>query len=327
MNGGRSGTTAMNKRFFTTLAVFAVLLVATNAFVVYRCINDPSRNSYLVAIKDKHRLLEHTASPKTIVIGGSNVAFGINSRLLMDSLHMPVVNMGLHIGVGLRYMLDEVMPFVNAGDIVIVSPEYECFIDRLEGNFVLADLVFTYPRAMLFLRSFGQGGACVKRIPFYWRKTVFGDENAPVTDPVYCRNCFNGQGDLISHLTLPQPDFHEKNVPLRALGMPIDMQAVPLLNRFYADAVRKKARTFFSFTPCERSAFVTDSGLILQLYSLLKKKGRMPILSGPEQMVFNKDRFYITKYHLNAQGREMRTRLLAEEVMQDLEKERMAGVR
>ena len=71
-----------------------------------------SDDNYLAAVLEKDRLIRSTPSPKIILVGGSNLAFGIDSRMLRDSLNVNIVNMGLYAKLGLRYMLAQVKPYV-----------------------------------------------------------------------------------------------------------------------------------------------------------------------------------------------------------------------
>ncbi|HPG73671.1 MAG TPA: hypothetical protein PLM49_05215, partial [Bacteroidales bacterium] len=61
----------------------------------------------MAAIIDKHKRIDSIKSPKIIFAGGSNLPFGIDSKMIQDSLHTPVVNLGLHAGLGLDFMLNE----------------------------------------------------------------------------------------------------------------------------------------------------------------------------------------------------------------------------
>jgi hypothetical protein len=61
-------------------------------------------DNYLAAVLEKDRLIRNTPSPKIILVGGSNLAFGIDSRMMQDSLGLRVVNMGLYAKLGLKYM-------------------------------------------------------------------------------------------------------------------------------------------------------------------------------------------------------------------------------
>ena len=94
-----------------------------------------SDNNYLAAVLEKDRLIRTTPSPKIILVGGSNLAFGIDSRMMEDSLHVNVVNMGLYAKLGLRYMLAQVKPYIRRGDIVLIVPEY----DQFYGNYSEGD--------------------------------------------------------------------------------------------------------------------------------------------------------------------------------------------
>src|SRR5215212_5179389 len=84
-------------------------------------------DSYIAAVLEKDRLIRDTPSPKIILVGGSNLAFGIDSHMLEDSLGVHVVNMGLYAKLGLRYMLAQVKPYIRKGDLVLVVPEYDQF--------------------------------------------------------------------------------------------------------------------------------------------------------------------------------------------------------
>ncbi len=90
--------------------------------------------SYVNALIDKHVLLSEPREPKIVIIGGSNVAFGMDSRVLQEELGRPVVNAGLHAGIGLEYMLRDVEGYLSAGDVLVVIPEYDLLTDPAQGG-------------------------------------------------------------------------------------------------------------------------------------------------------------------------------------------------
>lgn len=63
------------------------------------------QDGYLQAYNKKCQLLEDTPSPRIIFVGGSNLAFGLDSQRIKDSLNINVINYGLHAGIGLKYMM------------------------------------------------------------------------------------------------------------------------------------------------------------------------------------------------------------------------------
>ena len=101
----------------------------------------PPEKSFYMASYDKHRRLETLPSPRIIFIGGSSMAFGMDSGYVGQQLGFHPVNMGLNHGVGLAFMLQEVEPFVRAGDIIVVAPEYDTFEELIGGENHVLDAV------------------------------------------------------------------------------------------------------------------------------------------------------------------------------------------
>src|SRR5438105_4157685 len=81
-------------------------------------------SDFMAAIIDKHKQIDIIKSPKIILGGGSNLAFGIDSKKLETAFNMPVINMGLHAGLGLTFILNELKYSIKKNDIVFLSIEY-----------------------------------------------------------------------------------------------------------------------------------------------------------------------------------------------------------
>ncbi len=67
------------------------------------------------------------AAPKVIFVGGSNVLFGIDARSLERRLGQPVINYGLHAGIGADLIAEQAAKIVRAGDTVVYVPEWSHF--------------------------------------------------------------------------------------------------------------------------------------------------------------------------------------------------------
>src|SRR4051812_20824293 len=123
------------KLFIRNLTVFLVIQLFIWAGVLWvYARHRPFRKEYMAASIDKHRLLEQQPSPRILLIGGSNVAFGYDSPEIKRRLapYNPV-NMGVHVGLGVDIMLGEVEPLLQPGDVVVVSFEYALFDDMYDG--------------------------------------------------------------------------------------------------------------------------------------------------------------------------------------------------
>src|SRR5215212_3189169 len=108
------------------LLILSSLISSSGILISQYDIRDAD-NNYIAAVLEKDRLIRNTASPKIVLVGGSNLAFGIDSKMMQDSLGLSVVNMGLYAKLGLKYMLAQVRPYIKRNDVVIVVPEYDQF--------------------------------------------------------------------------------------------------------------------------------------------------------------------------------------------------------
>src|SRR5438045_2669104 len=97
------------KRFLAKLSVFIGVHAAlvTVAFVLYVKRFPPQDSLYAASI-DKISLLRTQASPRLIFVGGSSMAFGMDSALVANRCGFHPVNTGLHVGIGLEFMLGQV---------------------------------------------------------------------------------------------------------------------------------------------------------------------------------------------------------------------------
>ena len=110
------------KKFIVNTSLFASLVVV--AFALLHRLPDNSRNTYLGGLAGKHHRIDSITTPKMIFAGGSNLAFGINSQMIEEEFHLPVVNLGLHGGLGASFILEELRHVAKPGDRVFVSLEY-----------------------------------------------------------------------------------------------------------------------------------------------------------------------------------------------------------
>jgi hypothetical protein len=103
--------------FWSTVVIIMLILVA-----IVRCRVDD--NAYTFVWKDKVAMLDKpNRKPSIVLLGGSNVAFGFDSQLIVDSINMPVINVGYHAGMGLKCMMDECFPRLRKGDVLVFTPE------------------------------------------------------------------------------------------------------------------------------------------------------------------------------------------------------------
>ncbi len=166
-------------------------------------------NDYLASMASKHQRLHALGSPKVILVGGSNVAFGVDSEQLEEALCRPTVNMGIHASLGFRFMVDEVKEELGAGDVVIVALEYTNFSRPERTDDILYLLVDRYPAALRHIPMLDRPkivlATLVMRLRTAWRG-IRSKADEPPYDPTYRAEGFNERGDMVGHLELPRPD-------------------------------------------------------------------------------------------------------------------------
>lgn len=102
--------------FCGIFTISAFCLICFDYFVI----GNQHLGNYEASLIDKVERLQSINEPKIILIGNSNVCFGIDSEKIEEAFGMPVVDMGLHGGLGNAFLENMVKLGVSEGDIVIV---------------------------------------------------------------------------------------------------------------------------------------------------------------------------------------------------------------
>ena len=311
--------------------LFRVLAVA---FVVYALLVGivffvADGNDYAESSLDKHARLRQLKGPKVVVVGGSNVAFGIDSPLLEQLVGRPVVNMGMNGFFGARFMLEEIKPALNEGDIVVASFEPDGYFGIGDGeSSVHVMIAKTRPVSLNYLTP-SQVWAVAEKVPYAAHKKVMrimgqivrgmrtmaqGEVVDPVTvesviQKIETRDGFNAHGDLVSHLGVEWPFEVADGFDLTKRG--VDTKVLDVLERFVDEMRARGVKVVVSHAPVEREFYEKHRSAFEDFAARLEARG-LPAPLLPERFVFPKDFFFDTVYHPNAKGRKARTLLVAE---------------
>ena len=121
-------------------------------------------DSLLFAHKQKDHLLQHAESPRMIFVGGSNLSFGLNSKIIEDELDVNPINTGIHALIGLQYMFRNTIQYIKEGDVVVLALEYQHFYqDNNQVSEELFRTIFDVDRSKLKLLNLTQalGPYCI----------------------------------------------------------------------------------------------------------------------------------------------------------------------
>ncbi len=113
---------------FNVAVVFAALSPLILGFEIGKRVPPPPALDWTLALDSRtaavaQRIHQH----KIIFIGGSNIRFGVDAPRMTRDLGVPVINYGLHAGLGADVIAGRALECVSPGDIVVYSPELSHF--------------------------------------------------------------------------------------------------------------------------------------------------------------------------------------------------------
>jgi hypothetical protein len=295
------------KKIILLVAIVCILLSGILFFISPYLKNE---NTFLAASIDKQNRLKNLPSPGLVFIGGSGLAFGIDSKRIQDSLGIPTANMGLHAGLGLTYILNEAIDNLKPGHIVILSPEYT--IAESSNAKLASQLVDVNPQALKYICSeiqdyieifFANIQRCTSGL-FYKVLEVTGFSKN--TDKLFLRSSFSAEGDYIGHLNEPSryvfaPDSDRNANYATQLAS---------LNKFIKLAKNKKCCVYYLYASIAESAYTDKSKAISEFKKEVQKHLDCIILDSTSPLPDSL--FFGTHYHLTGQGRKIKTDHLIE---------------
>lgn len=299
------------RRFLKNLTLFLALqlIIWAGIVAVYvRC--RPIGQHYLAASIDKQALLRGQPAPRVVFVGGSNLAFGLNSTAIANQSSLKPVNMGLHVELGLDFMLKEAKRGLHTGDVVVISPEYELFGDGYAGG---GEILYTaleqHPGNIQYfswrnaIKVTDQGFLLASQILDYDYRCLAGqksdyDPNDP--DNVYKRSAFNQYGDVVAHYGMARKEFPIPELDPKVTSLTI-RRTINELSDFQHWAARNGVVVVFSF-PVVPQVYIDKNRLAIEKIKNAVAELTLPILDSPEEMTLPPEDFFDTPYHLTEAG-------------------------
>jgi len=287
-----------------------IICIMTFAFT-----EDENQDGYFKEYIPKLELIKNTEKPRIIFVGGSNLAFGLDSKKISEATHKNVINDGLHAGIGLKLMIDDIDKYLQKGDTVVVCPEYNHFFGEANGdNGSVTALFMVRPQIIL---NCDATHIChiAKKLP----KTVTGrllglfinvisKENVtqkPLkTDTYrYCMSGFNEYGDEVSHLRLKS---NNDSIGCSAIKQDFD-------ESFYKYFIKKTNKwnkrgiDVIMLPPAiYDKEYYANHAKIKYLTQRLSEDG-LPFKAPTDSFAYPKSMMYDTSYHINKEGVAART--------------------
>lgn len=275
------------------------------------------RTSNLLSIAkiQKDSLLKNINNPRIIFVGGSNLSFGLNSQLIKDSLLLNPINTTLNAGIGLQYMLNNTLPYIQESDIIVIAPEYGHFYgNSAYGNEILLKIVADTDISRLRNFKKKQIKNIFRYIPKYGLSKFDPTEYFWIREnTIYGANSFNKYGDTFKHWELEQQIFSA----YEATSQPYNYEIINLLKNFEKEVDKKKAILFITYPGLQASSFNNKISQIKKVEKELKK-ANFKLLGTPLRYKIPDTMMFNSPYHLLKKGVDYRTQLLIEDIKKAL---------
>jgi hypothetical protein len=156
----------------------------------------PSSQWVFDAYQHKHRAAQQVASPKVLIVAGSNAMFGIDSQQISAYWQRPTVNLAVNAGLGLSYILANAQRAAKSGDIIILPLEYALYVDSANANSQIIDYVVARDIPYWNSLPFAQKSAFLLGMsPERWLQGLRKMPEAPVTAGTYGAHHLDAAGD------------------------------------------------------------------------------------------------------------------------------------
>lgn len=278
-------------------------------FLFFKVIMPQYSYNYNAALQDKINRLSNVESPKIVLIGNSNLAFGINSEMLEDAFGMPVVNMGLHGGLGNAFHEEMAKVNVQKGDIILIV-HTEFADDDAISDPVLAWLTIeNHPKLWRLIRPKDIPDMFLS-YPDYAKKALalWSAREGNETDlgTVYSRMAFNEYGDVAFRRpeTILESDFFDKNpIPVPE----INQTCTQRLNDLNEYVTQKGALLLTAACPVPFGAHTPPAEEYIRFQKQLEECLDFPVISDYTDYFLDYSFFYDTAGHLTDEGAALRT--------------------
>lgn len=313
------------KVFVSMLCVFMlpIIAVAVIVFALPPVYND----TFVGELGDKYELLKETDEPKIVILGGSSVAFGIDSALMEEKLGMKVVNFGLYANLGTKLMLDLSRANINEDDIIIIAPEMSSQTLSLYFNSETAmQAIDGNPSMLRYIDKDNYEslvGASWKLA--YEKLNYLVSGKRPENSGAYKKENFNKYGDNV----FDRP-YNEMTQTTNVINLTFRTdytdgketeyeEYIDYINDYIRFANRKGATVYYSVCPMNEAALgeKNNEDVIYGYYRNLVNSVNCKVISNVNDYIMDEGYFFDSEFHLNNAGVKVRTVKLIDDIKRE----------
>ena len=304
-----------NLLLITASIIFVILLMLLSGIFIIGYQNE--KDDYMASLIDKVKRLKSINVPKIILVGNSNLSFGMDSKMLEEAVNMPVVNLGLHGGLGNEFHENIAKLNINSGDIVIICHSTYSDDSRID-DIELSWHTLEYHKDLWEILKPEEYFDMAIAFPKYWRKSIqkiIKRINLPENlETAYSRKAFNKYGDVAIKPDSGIQDEDEIFWSGREKAPQVNDICTNRLNELNKYANKKGATLLIAGYPISHGKYSPPDEEYEKFQAKLKEKLDCEIISDFRDYFMPYPCFYDFTLHLNKEGTRIRTQQLIKDI-------------
>jgi len=258
---------------------------------------------------------------KILVVGGSSIACGIDLDVMEMKTGRPCAEMGVHLGMGISFLLEASKSNLHSGDVVIIEFYDEPFEEIYKPGLILAGIGKRADMYRYFLPRDWIDVAI--EYPKYVTKSYFYNV-IPFLNERYAGSSFDERGCMtalrerkngidLNHIV--QIHGEKQRFSIDSLSK----EYLEVLNNYVDYCKSKNVAVFFTHTPYFDEILDLHDGDIARFDDLFSSKLHAPLITSLEDSIYSGEYIWDHIHHLTTEGAKIRSERLAEALKPYLE--------
>lgn len=304
------------KIFNIKIFVLILTLLAISLFVNFYYYKVPNKTLWIFKcfeVKDKYA--KSIDTKKIVVTSGSNTLYGMETNLIEKELNIPVVNMAIQAGLKTDYILYRAKQILNENDIVILPFEYENFNWNGDNTSTRTNYLLTHDK--IFMAKNMSMYEIIKMILLLSPLDTFTSFKEQYLINIkekeigrgYTSLTLNSNGDETYKKNTKEKIIQTKHKPF-----PIPLEKEPyglqVIKEFSLWCKKNNIKLYITFPNTIILEEYKEEKYVKYFNNLIAyfNKNNISIIGKPMDTMYPIEYFYDTRYHMNTQGANIRTK-------------------
>lgn len=290
----------MRQFFLKSIPILSIPIIAASLLMLLVKDNYSKYASEKNVLLAYNRMTQLKDTTKMVIIGGSNGSFGIDSEMLEDTFHIPVVNTCSHAGIGVKMQFEIYKDLLNPDDIVIFCPEYYDGKTRLFGESTLIRILSSFFPEMYMKFSVSHWLHSFRYIGIHFSE-AYKHRNTQEFEGVYSIKSVNKYGDIACerHHTEMRAHYEFKG--------DLDNETLGYYKYIHSFAKENDINLIY-LPPTLNIINYEDQKMQIDSLAECMSKNGIPYNATPLTFVFPDSLYIDTPYHLTLEGARLRTK-------------------